>query len=847
MKIQIPDLSLVVLIGSTSSGKSTFARQHFRPTEVLSSDAFRALVADDENDQSVSKEAFEVLHTVAGKRLTLGKLAVVDATNVQTEARKPLLELAARHHVLPVAIVFDLPERLLMDRHRSRQDRPFGEGVIRQHCKQLKQSLRGLEREGFRRVFILRSEEEVATAEMVREPLWNDRRLETGPFDIIGDIHGCYEELVALLTKLGYCMTENGAVEPPPGRKAVFLGDLVDRGPAVPAVLKLVMGMVSAGTAYCVAGNHESKLMRKLKGRNVQVSHGLAESLEQLEREDPEFTQSLVPFLDGLISHYVFDGGGLVVAHAGLVESMQGRSSGKVRDFCLYGETTGETDEYGLPVRHNWAADYRGKATVVYGHTPIPEPQWLNRTINIDTGCVFGGRLTALRYPERELVTVPAAKTYSEPIRPLQLPEPTVPTLTSQQREDELLDLAGVMGKRVVETKWMGNILIREENAIAALEVMSRFAANPKWIVYLPPTMSPSETSKQAGFLEHPAEAFTYYRSQGVERVVCEEKHMGSRAILIVCRDEEAVRRRFGIVGEGNGVCLTRTGRHFFDGKALEQELVERVRSALDKTDFWQELKTDWVVLDCELMPWSAKAQELLRTQYAAVGAAATASFSQVLPLLERSASRGVLPIEHLEQQKQRAYLAEGFVAAYRRYCWPVQDINDLKLAPFHILATEGQVHTDKNHLWHMDTIARFCQDPILLATAHKTTEVNDPQSVDTGIAWWKELTAKGGEGMVVKPLDFLVRGKKGLIQPAVKCRGQEYLRIIYGPEYTQEANLQRLRSRGLGAKRSLALREFTLGIEALERFVKGESLWRVHECVFGVLALESEAVDPRL
>jgi protein phosphatase len=847
MKIQIPDLSLVVLIGSTSSGKSTFARQHFRPTEVLSSDAFRALVADDENDQSVSKEAFEVLHTVAGKRLTLGKLAVVDATNVQTEARKPLLELAARHHVLPVAIVFDLPERLLMDRHRSRQDRPFGEGVIRQHCKQLKQSLRGLEREGFRRVFILRSEEEVATAEMVREPLWNDRRLETGPFDIIGDIHGCYEELVALLTKLGYCMTENGAVEPPPGRKAVFLGDLVDRGPAVPAVLKLVMGMVSAGTAYCVAGNHESKLMRKLKGRNVQVSHGLAESLEQLEREDPEFTQSLVPFLDGLISHYVFDGGGLVVAHAGLVESMQGRSSGKVRDFCLYGETTGETDEYGLPVRHNWAADYRGKATVVYGHTPIPEPQWLNRTINIDTGCVFGGRLTALRYPERELVTVPAAKTYSEPIRPLQLPEPTVPTLTSQQREDELLDLAGVMGKRVVETKWMGNILIREENAIAALEVMSRFAANPKWIVYLPPTMSPSETSKQAGFLEHPAEAFTYYRSQGVERVVCEEKHMGSRAILIVCRDEEAVRRRFGIVGEGNGVCLTRTGRHFFDGKALEQELVVRVRSALDKSDFWQELKTDWVVLDCELMPWSAKAQELLRTQYAAVGAAATASFSQVLPLLERSASRGVLPIEHLEQQKQRAYLAEGFVAAYRRYCWPVQDINDLKLAPFHILATEGQVHTDKNHLWHMDTIARFCQDPILLATAHKTTEVNDPQSVDTGIAWWKELTAKGGEGMVVKPLDFLVRGKKGLIQPAVKCRGQEYLRIIYGPEYTQEANLQRLRSRGLGAKRSLALREFTLGIEALERFVKGESLWRVHECVFGVLALESEAVDPRL
>ncbi len=846
MKIKIPDLSLVVLIGSTSSGKSTFARRHFRPTEVLSSDYFRALVADDENDQSVSKDAFEVLHIVAGRRLALGKIAVIDATNVQAEARKPLVELAARNHVLPVAIVFDLPERLLVERHRTRLDRPFGEGVVRQHCQQLKRSLRGLEREGFRKVFILRSEEDVE-AEVVREPLWNDRRQEIGPFDIIGDIHGCYDELKTLLRELGYRVAADGTVEPPPGRRAVFLGDLVDRGPAVPAVLKLVMGMVRAGTAYCVAGNHEAKLLRKLKGRNVQVTHGLAESLEQLELESAEFKESLVPFLDGLISHYVFDGGGLVVAHAGLVERMHGRSSGKVRDFCLYGETTGETDEYGLPVRHNWAAEYRGKATVVYGHSPIPDPEWLNRTINIDTGCVFGGRLTALRYPERELVTVPAARTYTEPVRPLRLPEITAPTLTGQQREDELLDLAGVMGKRVVETKWMRNIVIREENAIAALEVMSRFAANPKWLVYLPPTMSPSETSQQAGFLEHPVEAFAYYRARGVERVICEEKHMGSRAILVVCRDELAARRRFGVVGEGSGVCLTRTGRHFFDGSALEQSLVERVRSALDRTGFWQELETDWVVLDCELMPWSAKAQELLRTQYAAVGASAVASLSQALPLLEQAAQRGVLPSENLEQQRQRAHLAERFVAAYRHYCWPVQGLDDLKIAPFHILATEGHVHTDKDHLWHLGTIARFCEDPILVATANKTIEVNDPQSVEEGVAWWEELTAQGGEGMVVKPLDFVVRGAKGLIQPAVKCRGPEYLRIIYGPEYTLEANLERLRSRGLGAKRSLALREFALGIEALERFVGGEPLWRVHECVFGVLALESEAVDPRL
>ena len=205
-------------------------------------------------------------------------------------------------------------------------------------------------------------------------------------------------------------------------------------------------------------------------------------------------------------SHYVLDGGKLVVAHAGMKEEMQGRGSGKVREFALYGETTGETDEFGLPIRYNWAAEYRGRATVVYGHTPVPEPEWLNRTTNIDTGCVFGGKLTALRWPEREIVSVPAARTYCEPARPF-LPE-NAPPLSGQQILDDLLDADDVLGKRIIPTRLRSNVTIREENAMAALEVMSRFAANPKWLIYLPPTMSPCETSSQDGFLEHPAEAF---------------------------------------------------------------------------------------------------------------------------------------------------------------------------------------------------------------------------------------------------------------------------------------------------------------------------------------------------
>jgi protein phosphatase len=188
------------------------------------------------------------------------------------------------------------------------------------------------------------------------------------------------------------------------------------------------------------------------------------------------------------------------------------------------------------------------------------------------------------------------------------------------------------------------------------------------------------------------------------------------------------------------------------------------------------------------------------------------------------------------------------YVDAYRQYCWKVNAVSDLKLAPFHLLASEGKVHVDKDHLWHMDTLEKLAMEGTpLMATAHLSVDLTDGASVERGIKWWEELTGRGGEGMVIKPLEFSVRGKRGLVQPAVKCRGKEYLRIIYGPEYTAEANLSRLRNRGLAYKRSLALREFALGIESLERFVRKEPLRRVHECVFGVLALESEPVDPRL
>ncbi|MFD8738171.1 polynucleotide kinase-phosphatase [Streptomyces sp. NPDC059618] len=837
--LPVTDLSLVVLIGASGSGKSAFARRHFKPTEVISSDFCRGLVADDENDQSASGDAFDVLHYIAGKRLAAGRRTVVDATSVQQESRRQLIELARRHDVLPIAVVLDVPEEVCAERNAARTDRAgMPRRVIQRHIRELRRSLRSLEREGFRKVHVLRGVDDVENASVVTEKRFNDLTHLTGPFDIVGDIHGCASELETLLGKLGYV---DGAH--PEGRTAVFVGDLVDRGPDSPGVLRRVMSMVASGDALCVPGNHENKLGRYLKGRQVQHTHGLAETIEQMDRESEEFRATVREFVDGLVSHYVLDGGRLVVCHAGLPEKYHGRTSGRVRSHALYGDTTGETDEFGLPVRYPWAEDYRGRAAVVYGHTPVPNATWLNNTICLDTGAVFGGKLSALRWPERELVDVPAERVWYEPAKPLATEAPG-------GHEGRPLDLADVHGRRAVETRYAGRVAVREENAAAALEVMSRFAVDPRLLPYLPPTMAPTATSHVEGHLEHPAEAFAQYREDGVARVVCEEKHMGSRAVALVCRDADAARERFGVDGP-TGSLYTRTGRPFFADAAVTEEILGRVRDAATEAGLWEELDTDWLLLDAELMPWSLKASGLLRSQYAAVGAASGAVFPGVLTALEGAAARGLDVAELLTRQRERAADAQAFTEAYRRYCWTTDGLEGVRLAPFQILAVQGRSLAGLPHDEQLALIDRLVENDgsgLLHTTRRLFVDTGDPESVRAGTDWWLEMTGRGGEGMVVKPVGAVVRDAQGrLVQPGIKCRGREYLRIIYGPEYTRPENLARLRGRFLNHKRSLAIREYALGLEALDRLAEGEPLWRVHEAVFGVLSLESEPVDPRL
>ena len=837
-QLSIPDLSLVVLVGVTGSGKSTFARKHFLPTQVLSSDAFRGMVADDENDQSASAAAFDALHHVAGLRLAAGRLTVVDATNVQQHARAALVRVARAHDVLPVAIVLDVSEELCWQRTQTRPDRaslaqPSGRPVISRQHRDLRRSLGGLAKEGFRGIHVLRGPAEIEAAEISYERLFNDRKDLTGPFDIIGDVHGCRAELEVLLDRLGYVIDRDELGRPvtaahPEGRIAFFVGDLVDRGPDTPGVLRLVMGMVAGGSAMCVAGNHEDKLLRALRGRRVQVKHGLGESLAQLGECPDGFRTEVVRFLDGLISHYVLDGGRLVVAHAGLKEAYQGRASGRVRSFCLYGDTTGETDEYGLPVRYPWANEYRGAATVVYGHTPTVVPEWVNNTICIDTGAVFGGSLTALRYPSRELVSVRATRVHYEPTKPL-LPAPARTT-------DGLLSISDVTGRRFIETGY-GRVTVPAENAAAALEVMGRFAIEPADLLWLPPTMAPCSASTVDGYLEYPTGAFEDYRRAGVTRVVCEEKHMGSRVVALIRR-------------EGTGALYTRTGRAFFTAGDLNQAALKRLAEAVTTAGLFEELASDWVLLDAELLPWSAKAMGLIVDQYASVGAAARAALPAVLDVLAETARRGLDVSALQERTAGRHERAEAFTEAYRRYCWPTDGLRGVRVAPFAVLASAGRHYAGHDHGWHLSLADRLAEaDPgFITRTDHRVVDLEDQEQLDEATRWWLGLTEAGGEGMVVKPYGGMLHSQNGtLTQPGLKCRGREYLRIIYGPDYTAPEQLARLRERRLGRKRALALREHALGLAALDRTAAGAPLWRVHEAVFAVLACESEPVDPRL
>ncbi|MFZ5651156.1 MAG: AAA family ATPase [Bacillota bacterium] len=410
--LEIPKTSLVVLCGSAGCGKSSFAQRNFTPTQVVSSDHCRAMVSDDESDMSSSRSAFKVFKLIIDQRLMLGRLTVADSTALTAKARRELLALGKKHDFQVVLVVFNMPLSVCCAQNLSRP-RKVPRKVLESHRRLLNRTLKKVYHEDFDGIYVLDQHQKEAAGVEIK-PLPVEIPL-SGPFDIIGDIHGCCDELEMLLGKLGY-VRKNHAYIHPSGRLAVFTGDLGDRGPRCLDSIELVIDMVSSGSALYVPGNHCRKLHAYFQGRKIKISHGLERTLEELERAGQPKRESItgrfMEMYESSQPYLVLDGGRLVVSHAGIKEKMIGRLSKKIRHFCLFGDTTGEVTGEGLPVRRDWAAEYRGEALVVYGHTPVPMAEFRNNTIDIDQGCVAGGKLTALRYPEREIVQVEALDVY---------------------------------------------------------------------------------------------------------------------------------------------------------------------------------------------------------------------------------------------------------------------------------------------------------------------------------------------------------------------------------------------------------------------------------------------------
>lgn len=863
MRIGLPHAGIVLLVGPSNSGKTTLLRKlvdqkEILPSEIISSDDFRRLVSDKDfidwrnrpqdeaaalmdEYQEISTEAFEMMDALIEARCRLNKLVLVDATHLWGDDRKRFISLAQKNHVPITALVFDIPERVLLERDDQR-DQPRGKKRIKQQSQVFRNEKRFIKKEGFASVYTIKETEGL---ELFRHVNPLDIELQEG-IDVIGDIHGCFAEFVELLEKLGYQENPEGLYVHPFGRRFLSVGDVMSRGPESVRTLQFFLRHVEEGLAYMIDSNHGWKIARWLDGRQVVLSHGdekVEEEFIQYEKEvgsekTLELKQQLKEFLLNAPSHYVIHKNGIPVlaaAHAGIKDAFIGKQSQAISDFCRYGDTGG-FNENGKPVRKDWTVSHSRNLLIVWGHDPKPKPLLINNTINIDQGVVFGGELTAYRYPERDFVSVKAKDVYTG----------TVDNPLAEWEKNRLNppNIGKFLHGYSVLTEDIGEVKVPSDIVKPAIDAVSHFTVPIEQLVYIPPTMSPTpKPSSFAGYLEHPKEAIDYYRSHGVQRLVAEKKHMGSRAILFLFKDTDAAKKHTGIASLGT--IYTRTGKRFFDGET-EAKMVHQLNNELERINYFEQHETDYVLLDAEIMPWNLKAKELISSQYAHVSENALVDRGMLKSKLEAAAKDNEELAGWLKEYEGKLANAQTFNEVFQKYCWNVESTESIQIAPFHVLAHSKQTFFDQPHTWHMEMNRMLAsQSDLFVETEFKI--ISDEASEQEVVRWWQEMTEDGHEGIIIKPESYIPKNKGKLLQPAIKVRGQKYLSIIYGMDYLEEKNLARLKNRNTGKKQKLALKEFALGIEGLTRFVGRESIERVHECVLGTLAMESDPVDPRL
>ncbi|KGR78170.1 polynucleotide kinase-phosphatase [Ureibacillus manganicus] len=863
MKINLPYAGIVLLIGPSNSGKSTLLRELVKKgdiltSEVISSDECRILVGDidfidyqrserDEADilydqyQHISAEAFSILDQIIQSRCRLNKLTFVDATHLYPDDRKKYIAIARANHVPIVSIIMDVDQNDLLTRDKNREN-PRGIKRIKQQYQVFKREKRFIKKEGYLATYTISNSSAV---EIVRSN--NPVHLEIGNgIDIIGDIHGCYSEMIQLLVKLGYKRNHEEFYIHPEGKKFLSLGDIMSRGPQSLKTMEFFLRHVNNGLAYMIDSNHGWKIARWLDGRKVTLSHGdefVEEEFILYEKQYGEevaksLKQSLKELLINAPSHYVLTKNGvptLVCTHAGIKDEFIGKQSYDISDFCRYGDNEG-LDENGKPIRKDWTIHHKNSTLILWGHDPKPKPLAINNTINIDQGVVFGGELTAFQYPEKEFVSVKAQKDYTDGTNN--------PFDEFKKQRLNPPNIAQFIEGYTVGTDILGEISISKEYVIPALDTVSHYTVPIEELVYIPPTMSPTPTpSSLENYLEHPREAIDYYRNLGIQRLVAEKKHMGSRGILLLFKDNEAGLKYIG--RETLGVIYTRTGRRFFD-EEMERTILLKINKGLTASNYFDNNDTEFILLDAEIMPWNLKAKELISKQYAHVSENAILDRNILMHKLESAVGDNQNLEKWLKEYDEKLKNAHVFKEVFQKYCWDIHTIDEIQIAPFHLLAHSKETFFDKPHTWHMEKNREFhAIDSLFVKTEYMVIE--DQASEEDVIKWWEEMTSDGHEGIVIKPETFISTYKGRLIQPAIKVRGRKYLHIIYGMDYLQPENLKRLKHRNTGKKQKNALKEFALGVEGVQRFVNGESISRVHECALGVLALESDPVDPRL
>ncbi|MGE6258149.1 polynucleotide kinase-phosphatase [Heyndrickxia sporothermodurans] len=863
MQIKLPHSGIVLLIGPSNSGKTSLLNhwietKQILPTEVVGSDYFRILVGDvnyfdwtnmpkDEADaifnhyQQVSKEAFSLLDSAIESRSRLNKLTFIDATHLHSDDRKKYISIAKKHHIPCIAFILDVSQDILIERDEHREN-PRGKRRIKQQYQVFKREKRFLKNEGFAATYYIND----ANPKIIRQPNPIEIAIQNG-IDLIGDIHGCFDELILLLEKMGYQKNEKGLYTHPTGRKFVSVGDIMSRGPHSLETMIFFLNHVKQGLAYMIDSNHGWKIARWLDGRTVTLSHGdekVADEFTRFEEENgSEMSVSLKAELKDLLlnapSHYVFTKNGLpvlVCTHAGIKDEFIGRQSPVISDFCRYGDTDG-FDDSGKPIRKDWFIHHQTSPLIIWGHDPKPQPLFVNNTLNIDQGAVFGGKLTAYRYPEKEIISISAKKDYSAYINN--------PLLEWEKKRFTAPNIGKFLNGYSVLTKDLGEIKVPKEIVLPAIDTISHFTIPIEQLIYIPPTMSPTPTTSSLdNYLEHPKEAIEYYRKNGVYTMIAEKKHMGSRGILFLFKDKETAKNYGGF--ETLGTIYLRTGRRFFD-KNLEERVVSTIHKDLHNYGYFQKYKTDFLLLDAEIMPWNLKAKELISNQYAHVSENAILDRMKLRDKLRDASLKNEDIQNWLQEYEEKLNNALRFKQIFQNYCWDINGIEQIQIAPFHVLlAHSNETFFDKPHTWHMEMNREFSKlSNLFVETEYKV--IHNDKSEEEVIKWWESMTSEGHEGIVIKPEYFISKHNEKLLQPAIKVRGQKYLSIIYGMDYLHPENLKRLKNRNSAKKQKLALKEFALGVEGINRFVNGQSIERVHECVLATLAMESDPVDPRL